>query len=231
MLTSPRPFFLHSSANSCRVTASVFEPVEMRGGPLNIFDKSIISSSVRVHHCLQAPWEHRRRCFLRVSLNISLSALRTWLHEQISVPVFNPSPVSLGSYPAGAILQTLAFTSEYSPGPSQRVYSLTAPPMHALPATQLPHCVSVLAVHSAIWYFPRPHAAQFLHPATPALLISPLSHPEHSSAPPVDYVPAGQVTTPRRSDVGFFPAGVALQVARPSSSAYCPLPSHEVHSS
>ena len=45
MLTSPRPFFLHSSANSCRVTASVFEPVEMRGGPLNIFDKSIISSS------------------------------------------------------------------------------------------------------------------------------------------------------------------------------------------
>jgi hypothetical protein len=83
------------------------------------------------------------------------------------------------------------------------VHSVTAPPVEAVPARQSPHSVSVVGVQALIMYLPVAQVAQVEQPAAPALLVSPSPHSEQSSAPPVEYVPAGQSSSPLRSAVGL----------------------------
>ena len=95
------------------------------------------------------------------------------------------------------------FLSEYSPSALHAVHSVTVPPIDAVPARQSPHSVSVVGVQALIMYLPVAQVAQVEQPAAPALLVSPSPHSEQSSAPPVEYVPAGQSSSPLRSAVGL----------------------------
>jgi hypothetical protein len=95
------------------------------------------------------------------------------------------------------------FFSEYLPSTLHGVHSVTVPPIDAVPARQSLHSVLEVGVQGAIMNFPEAQVAQVEQPAAPASLVSPSPHSEHSLAPPVEYVPAGQSSSPLRSAVGL----------------------------
>ena len=77
---------------------------------------------------------------------------------------------------------------------------------------------------------PKLQAVQPTAPLTASYsLYLPARHVEQADAPPIEYSPAGQATTPVRSVVGLKPAGADLQEVAPLSSLYWPAPSHCLH--
>ena len=107
------------------------------------------------------------------------------------------------------------FLSEYSPSAVHAVHSVTVPPIDAVPTRQSPHSVLVVGVQALIMYLPVAQVAQVEQPAAPALLVSPSPHSRHSSAPPVEYFPAGHCSSPLRSSVGLCPAFAVWQEKAP----------------
>ena len=122
------------------------------------------------------------------------------------------------------------YVSEYSPSAVHEVHSVTVPPVDTVPAKQSPHSVSVVGVQALIMYLPVAQEAQVEQPAAPAPLVSPSPHSEHSSAPPVEYFPAGHCSSPLWSCVGLYPALAVMQTRALSVTEYLPSTLHSVHS-
>ena len=119
---------------------------------------------------------------------------------------------------------------EYTPSAVHEVHCFTVPPVDTVPARQSPHSVFEVGVQVLIMYLPVAQVAQVEQPAAPAPLVSPSPQSEHSVAPPVEYVPAGHLSSALRSNVGLYPALAVLQKAAPSSSLYFPSsPLHCLH--
>jgi hypothetical protein len=80
-------------------------------------------------------------------------------------------------------------------------------------------------VQADVTFSPALHTLQGAHPAAPAEeKDAPLEQVEQNVAPPVEYVPAAQRSTPARLARGFLPAGADLHALAPSASENSPSP-------
>ena len=105
-------------------------------------------------------------------------------------------------------------------------------PSPYLPASQLAHSVSLVVVQVEETLWPALQTLQGVHPAAAAAEKDvPVLHSEHSVAPPVENVPAAQLSTPARLKRGFLPAGADLQELAPLTSENSPFPVHGVQAS
>jgi hypothetical protein len=105
-------------------------------------------------------------------------------------------------------------------------------PSPYLPASQLVHFVSLVVVQVEAIFWPALQTLHGVHPAAAAAEKDvPVTHSEHSVAPPGEKVPAAQLSMPARLPRGFLPAGADLQELAPSTSEYSPSPVHGVQAS
>ena len=90
------------------------------------------------------------------------------------------------------------------------------PPIDDLPTWHSSHTLSDERVHGDFMYLPTPHEVQTVHPTDPNKLNFLESHVEHEDCPPIEYLPAGQISTPLRSEFGINPAPATLQNDAPA---------------